>query len=173
MSYTKPNLKSKHYDNLFNSLPSLEGKTIAITGTTSGTGYVAANACGKLGAKVLLLNRQSERSVKSYESLKANTPNGDFIRIECDLQNFNSVKESTKNIEESSREGLDVLCNNAGGNIAIGDGICSSSTAGIGQKATANPSMIIGIAQEAVTFSGSETKLVPVQYGLQQFIPWS
>jgi hypothetical protein len=66
-----------------------------------------------------------------------------------------------------------ILCNNAGGNISIGDGICSSSTAGIGQKATANPSMIIGIAQEAVTFSGSETKLVAVQYGLQQFIPWS
>lgn len=66
-----------------------------------------------------------------------------------------------------------ILCNNAGGNIAVGDGICSSATVGIGQKATANPSMIIGIAQEAVTFSGSETKLVPVQYGLQQFIPWS
>ena len=67
-----------------------------------------------------------------------------------------------------------ILCNNAGGNIEVGDGICSSSTAGIGQKATANPSMIIGIAQEAVTFaSGSKTKLVPVQYGLQQFIPWS
>jgi hypothetical protein len=55
----------------------------------------------------------------------------------------------------------------------VGDGICSSATAGIGQKATANPSMIIGISQEAVTFSGSETKLVPVQYGLQQFVPWS
>ena len=67
-----------------------------------------------------------------------------------------------------------ILCNNAGGNIAVGDGICSSATAGIGQKATANPSMIVGIAQEAVTFSsGSETKLVAVQYGLQQFIPWS
>jgi len=66
-----------------------------------------------------------------------------------------------------------ILCNNAGGNILVGDGICSSSTAGIGQKATANPSMIIGIAQEDVTFSGSETKLVAVQYGLQQFIPWS
>ena len=62
----------------------------------------------------------------------------------------------------------------SGGNIEVGDGICSSSTEGIGQKATANPSMIIGIAQEAVTFSsGSETKLVAVQYGLQQFIPWS
>ena len=66
-----------------------------------------------------------------------------------------------------------ILCNNSGGNIEVGDGICSSATAGIGQKATANPSMIIGIAQEDVTFSGSETKLVPVQYGLQQFIPWS
>ena len=66
-----------------------------------------------------------------------------------------------------------ILCNNAGGDISVGDGICSSSTAGIGQKATANPSMIIGIAQEDVTFSGSENKLVAVQYGLQQFIPWS
>ena len=67
-----------------------------------------------------------------------------------------------------------ILCNKAGGNIAVGDGICSSSTAGIGQKATANPSMIIGIAQEVVTFANdTETKLVAVQYGLQQFIPWS
>ena len=66
-----------------------------------------------------------------------------------------------------------ILVNNAGGNIEIGDGICSSATAGIGQKATANPSMIIGIAQENITFTGSETKLVAVQYGLQQFTPWS
>ena len=66
-----------------------------------------------------------------------------------------------------------ILVNNAGGNIEVGDGICSSATAGIGQKATANPSMIIGIAQEAVTFTGTETKLVAVQYGLQQFTPWS
>jgi len=66
-----------------------------------------------------------------------------------------------------------ILVNNAGGNIEIGDGICSSATAGIGQKATANPSMIIGIAQEAITFTGSETKLVAVQYGLQQFTPWT
>ena len=66
-----------------------------------------------------------------------------------------------------------ILVNNAGGNIEIGDGICSSAAAGIGQKATANPSMIIGIAQEAITFTGSETKLVAVQYGLQQFTPWS
>ncbi len=67
-----------------------------------------------------------------------------------------------------------ILCNNSGGNIEVGDGICSSAAEGIGQKATASPSMIIGIAQEAVTFANNtETKLVAVQYGLQQFTPWS
>ena len=65
-----------------------------------------------------------------------------------------------------------ILCNNEGGNIEVGDGVCTSSTEGIGMKATASPSMVIGIAQEDVSFSGSETKLVAVQYGLQQFTPW-
>ena len=65
-----------------------------------------------------------------------------------------------------------ILCNNEGGNIKMGDGICTSSVEGIGMKATVSPSMVIGIAQEDVSFSGSETKLVAVQYGLQQFTPW-
>ena len=65
-----------------------------------------------------------------------------------------------------------ILCNNEKGNISVGDGICTSTTAGIGMKAD-KMAMIIGIAQEDVTFSGSETKLVAVQYGLQQFTPWA
>ena len=65
-----------------------------------------------------------------------------------------------------------ILCNNEKGNIAIGDGICSSSTVGIGMKAD-KMAMIIGIAQEDVSFSGSETKLVAVQYGVRQFTPWT
>ena len=64
-----------------------------------------------------------------------------------------------------------ILCNGSGGNIKVGDGICASATAGIGQKAD-KLCMIIGIAQKDITFSGSENILVPVQYGLQQFTPW-
>ena len=88
-------------------------------------------------------------------------------------------KENTTEEEAITHQALvlgdgHILCNNSGGNISIGDGICSSAAAGIGQKATANPSMIIGIAQEDVTFADdTETKLVAVQYGLQQFVPWS
>jgi len=64
-----------------------------------------------------------------------------------------------------------ILCNGEKGNISVGDGICTSSTDGEGMKAD-KMAMIIGIAQEDVSFSGSESKLVAVQYGLQQFTPW-
>ena len=66
-----------------------------------------------------------------------------------------------------------IICNGEKGNISIGDGICTSSTEGVGMKAD-KMTMIIGIAQEDVTFSSaSETKLVPVQYGVRQFTPWT
>ena len=66
-----------------------------------------------------------------------------------------------------------IICNGEKGNISIGDGICSSSTNGVGMKAD-KLSMIIGIAQKDITFSSaSETKLVPVQYGVRQFTPWT
>ena len=64
-----------------------------------------------------------------------------------------------------------ILCNREKGNIAVGDGICASATDGIGMKAD-KTAMIIGIAQEAVSFSDDTPKLVAVQYGLQQFTPW-
>jgi hypothetical protein len=64
-----------------------------------------------------------------------------------------------------------ILCCGEKGNVAIGDGICTSSTSGVGMRAD-KLSMIIGIAQEEVSFRGSESKLVAVQYGLQQFTPW-
>ena len=114
MSYEKPNLKSKHFKNLFNNLPSMEGKTVAITGTTSGTGFVAAQACGKLGARVLLLNRPSTRADAALNDLQSQNSNADFTPIDCDLQSFSSVREAAKNLRALCPKGLDVLCNNAG-----------------------------------------------------------
>ncbi len=39
----------------------MSGKVVAITGTTSGTGFVCARELAKLGATVILLNRASSR----------------------------------------------------------------------------------------------------------------
>ena len=63
-----------------------------------------------------------------------------------------------------------ILCCGEKGNIKFGDGITSSSREGIGMKMD-KIGMVIGIAQEDVEFEEDEVKLVPVQYGLHQYIP--
>lgn len=91
----------------------MTGKVVAITGTTSGTGYVCAKELAKLGANVLLLNRKSQRSEDALINLRKEVPSGKFESIECDLQNFDSVKQAAQEIK-SKYNVLDVLCNNAG-----------------------------------------------------------
>ena len=91
----------------------MSGKVAAITGTTSGTGYVCARELAKKGATVLLLNRKSERSDQALADLQAAVPNGKFEAIECDLQNFESVKKAVAEIT-SKYDVVDVLVNNAG-----------------------------------------------------------
>ena len=112
--YKKPDLKSLHYDNEVEKIPSLNGKTIAITGSTSGTGFVAAKTIAKKGARVFLLNRKSDRSKNSYDLLKSYCSEADFVDVECDLQSFDSVKKAARKIADLCKDGLDVLCNNAG-----------------------------------------------------------
>jgi len=103
----------KHYAALKESLPDLSGKVFAITGTTSGTGFIAARTIAEKGGRVLLLNRPSERSKASLEKLLLAVPDADFTAIDCDLQDFDSVRTAAKTIEESV-EALYCLSNNAG-----------------------------------------------------------
>ena len=51
------------------SLSDLTGKVVAITGCTSGTGFVAAMECRRRGAKVILLNRASGRAQAALAAL--------------------------------------------------------------------------------------------------------
>lgn len=91
----------------------MTGKVVAITGTTSGTGYVCARELAKKGATVLLLNRKSERAENSLQQLQQEVPEGKFEMVECDLQDFESTRNAANTIK-SNHEVLDVLVNNAG-----------------------------------------------------------
>jgi NAD(P)-dependent dehydrogenase (short-subunit alcohol dehydrogenase family) len=91
----------------------MTGRLVAVTGTTSGTGYVCARELAKLGARVLLLNRESERSTAALLKLEQEVPNGSFSAIACDLQDFDSVRRAAQRIRDE-QEVLDILCNNAG-----------------------------------------------------------
>ena len=112
--YNKPNLKNILFDDYKNNIPNLKGKFFAITGTTSGTGYYAARTIGEKGGTVYLLNRKSERSEHSYNNLKSINPKSNYIQIECDLSNFDSVKDAVSQLFSICSDGLDALCNNAG-----------------------------------------------------------
>ncbi|WP_084125331.1 SDR family NAD(P)-dependent oxidoreductase [Demequina sp. NBRC 110054] len=103
---------SVHYDATVATLPRLDGRTVAITGSTSGTGAVLARTAGRLGARLLLLNRASDRADASLDALTAEGI--DATAIECDLQSFDSVRAAGPAILAAAPEGIDVLCNNAG-----------------------------------------------------------
>jgi NAD(P)-dependent dehydrogenase (short-subunit alcohol dehydrogenase family) len=107
-------IKTEHLDAVIkNHGQDMTGKTVVVTGTTSGTGFVFARELAKKGANVVLLNRESDRSKKAHQQLQEAVPSGKFDSIACDLQNFESVRNAVEAIK-SKYEKIDVLVNNAG-----------------------------------------------------------
>jgi len=124
VSGSKPHpIESKYFVDFAAQLPSLEGKTVVITGCTTGTGYIVARTSIERAASVvILLNRPSERSEAAQASLAAVVPTGSRTVVEtipCDLQNFGSVTAAAEAIA-AKYDAIDVLCNNAGV-MALGD----------------------------------------------------
>ena len=91
----------------------MTGRVAAITGTTSGTGFVLARELARLGARVVLLNRASGRADEALARLQRHVPGAEFVPVECDLQDFDSVRAAAARLRKLT-DTLDVLCNNAG-----------------------------------------------------------
>lgn len=107
-------IETLHLDTVIaNHTRDMTGRVAAITGTTSGTGYVCARELARRGAVVLLLNRASSRADTALRSLQEEVPGGTFDPIVCDLQDLDSVRAAIE-IITSKHDRLDVLCNNAG-----------------------------------------------------------
>jgi NAD(P)-dependent dehydrogenase (short-subunit alcohol dehydrogenase family) len=107
-------IKTQHLaDVIKNHGQDMSGKFVAITGTTSGTGFICARELARKGATVILLNRKSERSENALQQLKVAVPEANFDAIACDLQNLGSVREAI-DVIKSKHDVIDVLVNNAG-----------------------------------------------------------
>jgi len=120
VSSSKPlDVRTKWFPDFEKNLPSLDNKTVCITGCTSGTGYIVARtAIRKNACNVVLLNRPSVRATQAEESLKNElksypSSSTHIETIPCDLQDFKSVKAALSSIK-SKYKSIDVLCNNAG-----------------------------------------------------------
>jgi NAD(P)-dependent dehydrogenase (short-subunit alcohol dehydrogenase family) len=95
-------------DKLFNPF-SLEGKTIVVTGASSGIGQQVAIACSQMGAKVALIGRNKERLEETILQLQGEG----HLSISYDLTDMEHQKEVVTDIV--TRMGLiDGLVNCAG-----------------------------------------------------------
>ena len=95
-------------------IENLNGKTIVITGTTSGTGYQAAKILLSKGAKVVMLNRNLRKSEEIATVLRKEL--GETINIssiEMDLAVQASVKKAAAEVLKTVRRIDALICNAA------------------------------------------------------------
>ena len=95
---------------------SIAGKTVVITGATSGVGEAAAIALAKLGAHLVLVGRDAGRGAASLAKVKAassaGVPAGEPQLLLADLSSLAEVRKLAEQLRQLPR--LDVLVNNAG-----------------------------------------------------------
>lgn len=84
---------------------SLEGKTILVTGASSGIGKATAIACSKMGAKVVITGRNAERLQETYQELEGEG----HLQIIAELTNEDDM---ARLVEETPQ--IDGFVNNAG-----------------------------------------------------------
>jgi retinol dehydrogenase-14 len=89
------------------------GKTVLITGGTSGIGKATAVALAAMGANVVIVGRNQERGEAAVEEIKARSHNGSVELMLADLSVQAEVRGLAEEVQEC-HDSLDVLANNAG-----------------------------------------------------------
>lgn len=118
---------------------SLEGKTVAITGSTGGIGVELCKYIAGLGANLILMDRNSKRSEANKQSLEAAFPSISIACVNVDLEDMESVKTATQAIKEMN---VDVFIHNAGA-YSIPRHKCSTGYDNVFQINFASPYYII------------------------------
>lgn len=94
--------------------PSLEGKSILITGTSSGFGYLSALHFARHGAKVIATMRNLPRAEADELSKIAKDEKLDLHIAEIDILSDESVAKGIAEAQKIAGGALDVVINNAG-----------------------------------------------------------
>lgn len=91
----------------------MEGKTVIITGCTSGIGKETAREMAKRGARLIMACRNVDAANKIKDEFIQETGNSNIVVKKLDLSSFASIREFAKQINEEESK-LDVLLHNAG-----------------------------------------------------------
>ncbi|HTC33810.1 MAG TPA: SDR family oxidoreductase [Bryobacteraceae bacterium] len=91
----------------------MQGKTVVITGGTSGIGQVAGEALAKMGARIVLVARSKSRGEAALSRLQAIGPGRKHDVHYGDLSRLTEMRRVAKEIAAAETR-IDVLINNAG-----------------------------------------------------------
>jgi NAD(P)-dependent dehydrogenase (short-subunit alcohol dehydrogenase family) len=91
----------------------MTGKTVVITGGTSGIGQVAAEALAGMGARIILVARDRARGDMTLARLRAKGPGAEHAIHYADLSRLAEMKRVGQAIAAAEPR-VDVLINNAG-----------------------------------------------------------
>jgi NAD(P)-dependent dehydrogenase (short-subunit alcohol dehydrogenase family) len=91
----------------------VQGKTVVITGATSGIGAVAAQELARLGARIVLIARDRARGERTLKHLEEIAPGRNHLAHYANLSRLAEMKRVAEAIA-GTEERIDVLINNAG-----------------------------------------------------------
>jgi dehydrogenase/reductase SDR family member 12 len=104
-------VRSRGWDD--DALRSMSGKSVLVTGATSGLGLAAAEGFARLGADVVLVARDAQRGERARAQVAEHCAGG-AARLElCDLAKLASVRDLARRLDTRG-DRLDVLVHNAG-----------------------------------------------------------
>lgn len=90
----------------------MSGKTVVITGATAGLGLAAARQLAELGARVVIVGRNPEKTQRVHDEIRAATGSDVSFQI-ADLSSMTEVDDLAGRLLASEPR-IDVLINNAG-----------------------------------------------------------
>ena len=91
----------------------MAGRTVVLTGPTSGLGREAADTLARLGARVVLVGRSAERLEEVRGGLVERHGEDRFPTVVADMGSLSSVRDAAAAIRASEHR-IDVLVDNAG-----------------------------------------------------------
>lgn len=74
------------------------GRTVLVTGASSGIGWHAARRLAALGARVLLGSRDADRGERAAAALRARVPGADVSVVALDLADLRSVRAAADDV---------------------------------------------------------------------------
>ena len=92
----------------------MNGKVCLVTGATDGIGKVSARVLAELGAKVIIVGRNPEKSAFVLAELRSISGNKNIDLLMADLAVMQEVRDLAEQVI-SRYDRIDVLLNNAGG----------------------------------------------------------